>query len=117
MGICPQCNASYPEDIIICPDCRIILENETEAIPVELVELYVTFNDIEANFLLSLLKENGIIALIRDMTITPYPLKIAPFSEKRVQVEKEKRDFAVEIIKRAREDGLLSRNGYFKDEG
>lgn len=117
MGICPECKALYPDDIIICPDCRAILEEETETEPVELVEIYVTFNDIEANFLVSLLGEQGIIAAIRDMTITPYPMKIAPFCEKRVQVEKDKRDIAVEIIRRAWEDGLLSPDGYFSNEG
>ncbi len=70
---------------------------------------------IEADLIKGLLESNGISCVIRDMTITPYPINIGFFSEKRIAVENERAEEAVKLIRDAREDAYISADGKFKD--
>ena len=70
---------------------------------------------IEADLIKGLLESNGISCAIRDMTITPYPINIGLFSEKRIVVEEEKAEEAVTLIRDARKDKYISTDGKFKD--
>ena len=70
---------------------------------------------IEADLIKGLLETNGISCVIRDMTITPYPINIGFFGEKRIAVEEEKAEEAVTLIRDARKDKYISTDGKFKD--
>jgi hypothetical protein len=82
----------------------------------DLKEIYLSYNMIEADLIKGLLESNGISCVIRDMTITPYPMNIGLFAEKRIAVEEDWVDKAVKLIKDARRDGYLSSDGKFKDK-
>ncbi len=78
-------------------------------------EIYLCYNNIEADLIKGLLKENGIHCIFRDMTITPYPMNIGRFAEKRIAVDEDKVDEAIRLIEDARRDGFISSDGRFKD--
>ena len=76
----------------------------------ELVEIYIAFDDIEAAAVIGILESAGLDAHVRDMTITPYPFTIGPLGEKRIMVPAEEADEARSILRRAVEDGILDAN-------
>ena len=81
----------------------------------DLKEIYLSYDMIEADLIKGLLESNGISCVVRDMTITPYPINIGLFSEKRIAVEEERAEEAVKLIREAREDKYISADGKFKD--
>ncbi len=81
----------------------------------DLKEIYLSYDMIEADLIKGLLEDRGISCVIRDMTITPYPINIGLFSEKRIAVEEERAEEAVKLIRDAREDEYISAGGKFKD--
>ncbi|MBI5287049.1 MAG: DUF2007 domain-containing protein [Deltaproteobacteria bacterium] len=82
---------------------------------INLVEIYLSYDEIEASIIENLLEDNGIPCVIRDMRITPYPITIGNFSEKRIAVEEDMVDEAMAIIRDAVRDGIISSNGRFKE--
>lgn len=81
------------------------------------VEIYLSYNEIEAELIKGLLEEKGISAMVRAMLISPYPINIGRFAEKRIAVPEHKIKEAKELINQAITDGFLIREeGKFKDE-
>ena len=70
---------------------------------------------IEADLIKGLLEARGLSCVIRDMTITPYPINIGLFAEKRIAVEEDRSEEAVKLIRDARKDHYISTDGKFKD--
>jgi hypothetical protein len=81
----------------------------------DLKEIYMSYDMIEADRIKGLLEMHGISCVIRDMTITPYPINIGFFSEKRIAVEEDQVDKALSLIRDARKDGYISSDGKFKE--
>jgi len=80
------------------------------------VEIYLSYNEIESSLIKELLEGEGISTMVRDMHITPYPMSIGKFAEKRIAVPEEKVDEAKELIKQAISDGFLNEGeGKFKE--
>ena len=82
---------------------------------IDLKEIYLCYDFMEADLIKGLLKENGIQCVVRDMTITPYPLSIGNFSEKRIAVEEDRALRARKLIEDAINDGYISSDGRFKN--
>jgi len=80
-------------------------------------EIYFSYDVLEADLIKGLLEENGIPCFIRDMTISPYPLTIGKFAEKRIAVDENDAEEAVQLIREARGDGYISSEGSFKKRG
>jgi len=77
-------------------------------------EIYLSYDMLEADLIKGLLEENGIPCFVRDMTISPYPLSIGKFAEKRIAVDENDVEEAVRLIGEARGDGYISPEGAFK---
>ena len=79
-------------------------------------EIYLSYNEIEAGLIRELLEGEGISTVIRDMRITPYPINIGKFAEKRIAVPEGKAAEARELLRQALADGFLSEEeGKFKE--
>ncbi|MEE8423580.1 MAG: DUF2007 domain-containing protein [Thermodesulfobacteriota bacterium] len=81
----------------------------------DLKEIYLSYDMLEADLIKGLLEAHGIFCAVRDMTITPYPINIGLFGEKRIAVEEERVEEAVNLIRDARTDKYISTDGKFKD--
>ena len=118
MPYCPKCRAEYRPRIRICADCRVklivFLEPEEDNW-VNFKEIYISYNELEAERIKTLLEENWIDCIVRSMKISPYPINIGNFSEHRIAVDEEKLPEAVELIREAIADEYISRRGRFKD--
>jgi hypothetical protein len=79
-------------------------------------EIYLAYNDFEADIIEDILSKNNIPYILRDQRITPYPLTIDHFPEQRFAVPESLAAQAEELISRAIEDGALLGDGTFKRE-
>ncbi|MBI1821482.1 MAG: DUF2007 domain-containing protein [Nitrospirae bacterium] len=87
-----------------------------EPLSTNLVEIYTTYDLLEAEQIRGFLEETGILAKIRDLGITPYPLNIGGFNEKRIIVLSSYKKEALKLIANAIEDQVISSNGIFIDK-
>lgn len=79
LRICPECKTAYPPEVVACPRCREVLEEEPES-PEEgggklVTELQVVHRvpDIAAGHMLrGVLEHQGINALLRSNTLPGY---------------------------------------------
>jgi peroxiredoxin len=76
-----------------------------------MVELYKTYDALEADRIADLLAEHAISCAIRDLSISPYPLTIGRFAERRISVAAEDADRARAVLEQAIRDGYLSSDG------
>ena len=79
-------------------------------------EIYLAYNDFEADLIEDILSRNDIPYILRDQRITPYPLTIDHFPEQRFAVPHSLVQRAEELISKAIEDGALPGDGTFKRE-
>jgi len=75
------------------------------------VEVYKTYDALEAGRIQDLLADHAIVCSIRDLTISPYPLTIGRFGEKRVAVSPVDAPEARRLLVQAIQDGYVSPNG------
>lgn len=75
------------------------------------VELYKTYDSLEAGRIADLLADHAIACSIRDLTISPYPLTIGRFGERRVGVSLLDVAEARRVLHDAIQDGYLSGEG------
>jgi thiol-disulfide isomerase/thioredoxin len=75
------------------------------------VELYKTYDSLEADRISDLLAEHGIACVVRDLSISPYPLTIGRFSERRISVAAADAARARDVLQQAICDGYLSPDG------
>ncbi|UCD83696.1 MAG: DUF2007 domain-containing protein [Deltaproteobacteria bacterium] len=117
MAYCPKCKAEYQPGIRFCADCGVKLTSFIEPEKdnwVNFKEIYISYSGLEAERIKTLLEENWIDCIVRNMRISPYPINIGSFSEHRIAVDEEKKAQAIEIIQEAIADGYISRKGKFK---
>ena len=79
------------------------------------MEIYATYDLLEAEQIRGFLEETGILAKIRDLGISPYPISIGGFNEKRILVLNSYKKEALKVIANAIEDQMISSNGTFID--
>lgn len=79
----------------------------------ELVDLYISFNSIEAQFIKDMLDANDIANFIRDLDVAAFPTHIGTNDQHRIVVEDDKLEAAVALIKQAIEDEAITDEGRF----
>ena len=116
MPFCPDCQAEYNEGVAKCADCEVEL---VPTLPEEdlrdFIEFYASFDWLEAGRIGSILEENGIKSLIRDLTSSAFPTSAGRSAAKRIAVGADKVEEAAQLIKTAIVDGEISPDGRFID--
>ncbi|MFQ5330031.1 MAG: putative signal transducing protein [Thermodesulfobacteriota bacterium] len=79
-----------------------------------LEEIYLSYDAMETDLIKGLLENNDIPCFIRDMAVTPYPMSIGKFAEKRISVGSDYVEEATLLIRDAISDGYISSEGKFK---
>jgi peroxiredoxin len=80
------------------------------------MELYKTYDPLEADRISDLLAEEGISCAIRDLSMSPYPLTIGRFGERRISVAADDVARARAVLEQAIRDGYLSSDGSWMDD-
>ena len=62
------------------------------------VEVFVTYDNIEAEIIKDLLESGGIPVVLRSSKVTPYPVNIGKMGEIKVLVRKEDKEAAYKVI-------------------
>lgn len=78
-----------------------------------LVDLYISFNFVEAQFIKDMLDENDIANFIRDLENTAFPTHVGTNDQHRIVVEDGKLEDAIALIKLAIEDEAITTDGRF----
>jgi len=115
MPFCPKCRFEYKQGVKTCPECKVDLEPhlpEIESIG-DYVEVYMVSNRMEADVVRSLLEENEIYPLIRDLRSFPVLPDFGRRARLRIAVPVDKTARTRELLEAAREDGALTSQGRF----
>jgi len=62
------------------------------------VEVFVTYDSIEAEMIKGLLESGGIPVILRSSKVAPYPVNIGRMGEIRILVREEDKDTAKKVI-------------------
>lgn len=81
------------------------------------IEIYATYDLLEAEQVKGLLEEEGLPVQIRDLGISPYPIHIGTFNEKRIMVLESDKEEGTQLISSAIQDQIISSNGHFINQG
>lgn len=65
----------------------------------EWVEVFVTYDPIEAEIIKDLLESGGITVVLRSSKVSPYPVNIGKIGEIKILVRKEDKETAEKVIK------------------
>lgn len=65
----------------------------------EWVEVFVTYDPIEAEIIKGLLESGGITVVLRSSKVSPYPVNIGKIGEIKILVRKEDKETAEKVIK------------------
>jgi hypothetical protein len=68
------------------------------------VEVFVTYDSLEAEMIKDLLESGGIDAEIRSSKVRPYPVNLGKMGEVKILVRESDREAAEEVIKGTGED-------------
>lgn len=79
----------------------------------DLVDLYITYNPSEAQFIKDMLDDNDIANFIRDMHPGQFPMSVGTHGQHRLVVEDTKVREAYELIQQAIADGAITDEGKF----
>ncbi|MBN1571775.1 MAG: hypothetical protein JW984_01125 [Deltaproteobacteria bacterium] len=83
--------------------------------PEKFVEIYFSYNDCETDLIGCLLKQEGIPYILRDQRISPYPMTINCFGERRFAVPESEVGRARDLIHDAIAAGAIIGDGKFKE--
>ncbi len=67
------------------------------------VELFVTYDSVEAEIIKDLLESGGIETVIRSAKVTSYPVNIGKMGEVKILVKEEDRETAEEMLRKLKE--------------
>lgn len=79
----------------------------------ELLDLYITYNPMEAQFIKDMLDDNDVACFIRGMEVSQFPLSVGNMAQTRVVVESDKLAAAVALIEAAIEANAITSEGRF----
>lgn len=81
------------------------------------IELFVTYDSLEAEMIKDLLESGGIGVEIRSAKVTPYPVNIGKMGEVKVLVKEEDRAAAEEVLRdRLDRTGTLEKDDDIRSE-
>lgn len=110
---CPVCQDEFKDTIEKCPDDQVkLVKGEAEAeLPEEWVDLYAAANEIEAERLEGILEESGVPVQRMEVGVSQMPTTAD--SHSLIVVPQELADQAAQLVLEAREDGVISEDGFF----
>ena len=79
----------------------------------DLVDLYITYNPIEAQVIKDMLDDNEIANFIRGMEVSQFPTNAGNMAQVRIVVESDKLSAAVTVIEDAIEAKAITSEGRF----
>jgi hypothetical protein len=79
----------------------------------DLVDLYITYNPNEAEFIKDMLDDNDIACFIRDLHPSQFPMSVGKHGQVRIVVEDDKVQQAVDVIREAIDEGAITDEGKF----
>lgn len=82
----------------------------------ELVDLYISYDSLEANFIHEVLSQNDIANFVRDMAVPGFPMNVGQHGQHRIVVEIDRLEDAAGLIRQAIEDGAITGEGRFFNE-
>jgi hypothetical protein len=115
MPFCPKCQYEYNSTVKTCPECKEDLVDQFEDMPSvdDFSEVYMVSNRMEADVVRSILEENGIDYLIRDLRMFPVLPDFGRRARLRVAVPQRQEAQARKVLEEARSDGALTEQGRF----
>ena len=114
MPICPKCRAEYKPGISHCSDDGTELVDTLPAddmTAITLVDVCTTTSAIEAERIAGLLEQSSIACYVRSMRSGSFPTNLGSDSTNRIAVPLYQTKRALELIKQARVDGIVSSDG------
>ena len=81
------------------------------------IEIYAVYDLLEAEQVKGFLEEEGLPVQIRDLGISPYPIHIGTFNEKRILVMESDKQEAIQLISKAIQDQIISSDGQILIKG
>jgi|GEM_PF-6552993 len=96
-------------------DIRRQASNESQ--DYQLVDVYVSYNPVEAELIREILVSNEIECFVRNLAPSQFPLSVGKHGENRVTVPNDSVDAARVILREAIAEGALSGEGSFEIEG
>ncbi|AWV91277.1 DUF2007 domain-containing protein [Bradymonas sediminis] len=79
----------------------------------QLVDVYVSYNPVEAEMIREILVDNEIECFVRSLAPSQFPLSVGKHGENRVTVPADSVDAATAILRQAIAEGALSGEGRF----
>lgn len=79
------------------------------------IEIYLSYNDCESDVIGSLLTQEEIPFILRDQRISPYPMNVDRFGERRFAVPEQEVQRAKDLIADAIASGAIIGDGRFKE--
>lgn len=67
------------------------------------IEIFVTYDSVEAEIIKDLLESGGIETVIRSAKVTPYPVNIGKMGEVKILVKEDDRETAEEMLRKFKE--------------
>jgi len=67
------------------------------------IEIFVTYDSLEAEIVKDLLESGGIATVIRSAKVTPYPVNIGRMGEVKILVKEEDEETAEEMLRKFKE--------------
>ena len=115
MPFCPKCRYEYRPEAKTCPGCKEDLVDRLENMPSvdDFVEIYMVSNRMEGDVVSSLLEENGVKFLIRDLRMFPVLPDFGRRARLRIAVPTDQEAQARQLLEEARADGALTEQGRF----
>ncbi len=116
MPFCPSCRTEYKTGVTTCADDGSTLVDTLppdELASAQLDEIYATYHEIEADRIHALLEDEGIACYVRSLRRAAFPTQAGSEAPTRVAVPQDQVEKALELIRQARTDSVLSDDGTF----
>ena len=116
MPFCPECYYEYRKEIKSCPECK---QELIEDLPISsvsnenYVEIYMVSNRMEADIIQQMMKQNGIVPLIRDLRSFPVLPDFGRRVRLRIAIPERHERVSRKLLEEAISDGVLTNQGQF----
>jgi len=111
---CPTCKTEYQDNVEICPDDQTYLVDHP--LPDEILnrtacDIYAAASEVEAERIVSFLRDEGIETMEQQTNMPSFPTTVT--ARYIITVSKDQKEKAIELVKSARNDGIISNSGTF----
>jgi hypothetical protein len=108
---CPTCLGEFKDTVKTCPKDQAVLSDKKLAVSDRLIDVYVASDEMEAERIMALLEEEGILATESSSGISQLPT----IGDSRfiIAVQRGSIKQSKSVIEQARHDGVVSLKGVF----